>query len=221
MSMEPGSFGGQRPNSRVELTARTLDRHERRHDRQDRLDHGRKRRNRAGDRGRAREQGCPRRVHVARRNTRRRRARRDQATERERRRRRDDARSREPGVGPGVRGRLPRPLRPPRRVDRQRRARADVAQRHGGRLRDDLPGEPPRALPAHRAAARPPRRERAGAHRGRRVGRAQDRPRMGSTSTISRASASTARSVCTGRRSSPTSSSPASSPGGSRARASR
>ena len=77
-----------------------------------------------------------------------RRTRRDQATERERRRRRDDARPREPGVGPRVRGRVPRPLRPPRRADRQRRARARVAERHRGRQRDDVPGEPPRALPA-------------------------------------------------------------------------
>ncbi len=65
--------------------------------------------------------------------------------------------------------------RPPRRADQQRGPDPQQTPRDRGRLRDDLPGQPPRAVPAHRVVARPARRRHVGPGRERRVRRAQER----------------------------------------------
>ena len=115
------------------------------------------------------------RLHRPQRDRGRDRPRRDPGAQRQRHRRRDGARPGPTRVGARVRRSIRRPARPPRRAREQRRAPARIAARDGRRLRDDLPGQPPRTVPAHPTAARSARRGRRRPRRERRLRRAQER----------------------------------------------
>ena len=191
-------------------------------DRADGADHRWQRRDRQGNRGGIGRRGRDGRVHLtATRTKRRRRPRRDPRPQWQHGGRRDVARPRQLRLGARLREPVSRASRPARRAREQCRPGARLAPRDRRRLRDDVPGQPPRTLPPHPAAARPAGRGRRRTRRERRVRRALERRGAGSTSTTCSRPVATGASASTARPSSPTSCSPASWPDGGTTPASR